>query len=278
MGAEVVASSDLDIFSGTDDTSAPATNSDPSQTDLFTPGTDLASSETEDSTAATEQPTVERDLPLPEPSSLTTPDSPAPDFSNDFEVPTDSDSSPLSDFTTPPETSPLPEPVLALAGPLPSLESTPPADASSPDVQLGLDSDPSSDGGDFWAPLDSSFDADTSTSGKIDPSAPVDSSSDALLSSSETSDSSDPLDSSPAADLSLETDPSSSDGDSTQLPERDSSPEGELPELGEGSNFEPSEFASESANPSGVFESSDPTLLSSTTTQDGTDTSLFQKR
>lgn len=198
-------SPDMDIFSTeADGINAPATDSDPAQTDIFTPDrdltasgidsttpeTDLAASGTDESKIFAEVASSENYVPLSplsESSSTTTTDPSSPsDFSNEFQSRTDPNLSPLPEFTTAPGPEPL---LLALAGPGSYPESPPPADNSFP----GPD------------PIQ-----------KMYPTS--DSSSEDVRS------------------------PPSEDGSSSLLPERNTAPEGELPPLGEGSKFDYNAF------------------------------------
>ena len=279
---------ETDIFSsGPDGTNAPATNFNPTQTDIVTPERDLAASGPDESNIFAEESSSENNLPLPEASSTTTTDpSPAPDFSYSFQPPTNPDLSPLPEFTTAPETSPAPEPAQALAGSEYLPESTPPTDdASSPDTQLAMDTFLSPEPGVSPAPLDSSF-SDTYTSSSLSsegdslsllpernsapegqdygqlPSLGEGSNFDynEFLPSEPTTAASDPTDQSL---LSFNSDESSS---SSLLPERNSAPEGqgqgELPPLGEGSNFDYTEFLPSEQTTTASSDLTDSSLLS----------------
>ena len=227
-------SSEPDIFShGPDETNAPATSSDPTPVDIFTPERDLAASgsdttnpETDSEASVTDEskpgagePSSEYDFWLPESGSTTTADSSSvPDFSDSFQSPTDPALSPLPDFTIPSETSPAPEPALAFSGSESLPESTPPPDASSPDTQLAMDTFLSPEPGIASTLPDSFSNADTS---------------------------------------------SASGGDSSLLPERNSALDGQLPPLGEGSNFDYTEFLpSETMMASASNDQADQNLLS----------------
>lgn len=211
-GSDDGSDEDSNIFASEPDaTNAPATNSDPAQTDIFAPEPDPAASSTdifapEPSSAAsgTDTTTPVRDsaasgtdttTSTTEEASSTDPPI-ASDFSNIFQSPTDPDFSSLPDFTTAPETSPVSEPALPLTGSEFLPESTPPPDASPPDTLLAMDT--------FLSPEPSVTQAQS---------------------------------------------------DSSTLPERNSEPEGQLGTLGEGSNFDytqflPSETATASASSS----------------------------
>ena len=230
--------SETDIFSiGPDGPNAPETNSDLAQTDIFTPETNSVPSGPDESNLFAEEASSENNISLPEASLTTTTNpSPAQDFSDSFQSPTDPDLSPIPEFTTAPETSPAPEPVQELAGSKSLPESTPPTDdASSHDTQLAMDTFLSPEPGVAPASLDTSLFFDTDISSLF----------------------------------------SSEGGSSSLLPERNPAPagqdQGQLPPLGEGSNFDYNEFLP-SETTAAASDPSDQSLLSFNSDEPGVDT------